>query len=660
MRKTIFLIVLLISTVKQSEAQFEENILCKSGHFVLGCNYLASNAGTQMWIDWNPEVIEQDFKRLNESGIDVLRIFPIWREFQPITAIRSRIIEYRFGENPLPDDRFGGAGVSEEMINRMKLLLALGSKYHLKFIVSLLTGHMSGRIFIPPAFDGQNPLTDPEVIQWEIKYIKCLVNELKTQPSIVGWGLGNETNCMAIGDISRAQAYIWSSIISNTIRSVDNTRPILSDMHGLSPEDSWSMFDQGEITDILTTHPYPLFTPYCNLDPINTIRPIIHGTAESRWYADLGNKPALVEEMGTLGPMICSNNIAAEYFRTCMFSVWANNCHGAIWWCNSDFTNVKQVPYDLFSTERELGLFKADGSPKPIVEEMKKFKTFYNSFPYPDLAPIKTDAVCILTHEQNQWANAFSSYILSKQAGFNLEYQYCTQKIKEAHLYILPGLGASSAIPNHRMEELLQKVKNGATLYISLDEGLLSDFESIAGLRVVVREASYNTTSFSVNGSKLTIPANIHYQIENIGAKIISADANGNPVFSVNSYGKGKIYLLLLPLENYLSNTSGCFNSSQSSPYWKIYSEIGKDVLASHIISKNQPLLAITEHAVEQDKCIAIIINMSPNTVSDKLSIMKGWTVNKTYYGKMTSNGDFLSVEVAKNDAIIIELLRQL
>jgi endo-1,4-beta-mannosidase len=661
MIKNIFLLLLLIILKQNSLAQFEENILSKPGHFVLGCNYWASNAGTKMWVDWKPEVIEQDFKRMSELGIDVLRIFPIWRDFQPMIAIRnasSKTIEYRFGESPLPDDRFGDAGVSEEMINRLKLLLDLGAKYNLKFIVSLLTGHMSGRIFISPAFDGQNPLTDPVVIQWEIKYLKCLINELKTYPAIVGWGLGNETNCMAIGEISRAQAYTWSSIVANTIRSCDNTRPILSDMHSLCPEGPWSMIDQGELTDILTTHPYPLFTSYCNLDPINTIRPIIHGTAESRLYSDIGNKPSLAEEMGTLGPMISSNNVAADYFRTCMFSLWANDCHGAMWWCNSDFTNLKQVPYDFYSIEQELGLFKTDGSPKPIVEEIKKFKTFYNSFPYPDLPQIKTDAICILTREQNQWANAFSTYILSKQAGFNLEFQYSTQKIKDSQLYLLPGLNSFTSISNYRMEELLLKVKNGATLYISLDEGLLANFEALTGIRVVVRETHKNSITFSLYDNKFTVPANVHYQFESIGAKIISAEIDGNPVFSVNNYGKGKIYLLTVPLENYLSNTSGCFHTSIASPYWKIYYEIGKDVLASHIISKKQPLLAITEHAIGQNKCIAIIINMSSNRITDKLTFKTGWKVNKTYYGKMVSNANSLSVEIDRNDAIILELFK--
>lgn len=659
MKKIIFLNLLLIIVVKLSFAQFEGNVLSKPGHFVLGCNYWASNAGANMWIDWKPEAIEQDFRRMSEAGIEVLRVFPNWRDFQPITAVRaanSTTLAYRFGELPLPDDRFGAAGVSEEMVNRMKFMLNLGTKYKFKFIISLLTGHMSGRIYIPPAFDGQNPITDPVVVQWELKFLKCLVNELKSHPAIIGWGLGNETNCMGADDITREQAYVWTSNITNAIRSGDNTRPILSDMHSLKPEGTWSIIDQAEITDILTTHPYPLFTPYCSSEPINTIRPMMHGTAESRMYSDIGNKPTIVGETGTLGPMISNDIIASEFFRTCMFSIWANDCHGALWWCNSDFPKLKYMPYDNLAFETELGLFKTDGSPKPIVEEMRKFKNFYNSFPYPDLPKVKTDAICILSNDQDHWANAFSSYILSKQAGFNLEFQYHTQKLKDAQLYILPGLSSPSPFLYYRMDELLLKIKNGATLYMSLDNAWFANFEAMTGLQITVRESHSSTVSFSLDSSKFIIPTNTHYQFGNNGAKIISAEANNNPAFTEYNYGKGKIYLLTTPLEDYLSKTAGSF-SPKASPYWKIYREIGKEVIATHIISKTKPLLAITEHEVEKDKRIAVIINMSATDLNDKLSLMKGWKISKVHYGKIDEEANFVSVDIPKNDAIVVEII---
>ena len=34
--------------------------LFESGKFFTGCNYWASHAGTNMWHDWQPDVVESD------------------------------------------------------------------------------------------------------------------------------------------------------------------------------------------------------------------------------------------------------------------------------------------------------------------------------------------------------------------------------------------------------------------------------------------------------------------------------------------------------------------------------------------------------------------------------------------------------------------------
>ena len=59
------------------------------GKFFTGCNYWASHAGTNMWHDWRPDIVEQDFKALSEANIKVLRIFPLWSDFQPLRMHRS-------------------------------------------------------------------------------------------------------------------------------------------------------------------------------------------------------------------------------------------------------------------------------------------------------------------------------------------------------------------------------------------------------------------------------------------------------------------------------------------------------------------------------------------------------------------------------------------
>ena len=61
----------------------KDDTLFRHGEFFVGCNYWASHAGTNMWHDWDAGVVEADIKRLAEAGVDVMRVFPLWSDFQP-------------------------------------------------------------------------------------------------------------------------------------------------------------------------------------------------------------------------------------------------------------------------------------------------------------------------------------------------------------------------------------------------------------------------------------------------------------------------------------------------------------------------------------------------------------------------------------------------
>ena len=144
----------------------------------------------------------------------------------------------------------------------------------------------------------------------------------------------------------------------------------------------------------------------------------LHATAQTRWYGDVGNTAALAEEVGTLGPMFASEAIAADYLRMALFSLWANDCRGLLWWCAYDQNLLTRAPYDWTPIERELGLIRADRSVKPVMAEFTKFRAFLEKLPQ-SLPPRITEAVCILSHGQEQWGIAYASFILAKQAGFD-------------------------------------------------------------------------------------------------------------------------------------------------------------------------------------------------------------------------------------------------
>ena len=62
----------------------EASSFFESGKIAIGCNYWASNAGVYMWRNWNPAQVEKDLDLMAAHGMTVLRVFPLWPDFQPL------------------------------------------------------------------------------------------------------------------------------------------------------------------------------------------------------------------------------------------------------------------------------------------------------------------------------------------------------------------------------------------------------------------------------------------------------------------------------------------------------------------------------------------------------------------------------------------------
>ncbi len=500
---------------------------------------------------------------------------------------------------------------------------------------------MSGRLFVPPALEGRNVLTDPLAILWETRFVRHFVRRFKDVPTILAWDLGNECNCMAPVP-GHSAAWAWTSAISNAIRVEDPFRPVVSGMHSLDEPDengTWRICDQAELTDLLTTHPYPYFTPHCDQEPIHTLRNGLHATAQTCWYADIGSVPALAEEVGTLGPMFASPPVAAAYARMALFSLWAHNCHGLLWWCAYDQDRLVNAPYDWTSIERELGLIRSDRNPKPVSQTFSDFRSFMDSLPIPSLPPRLREAVCILTHGQEQWGIAFTSFILAKQAGFDLTFQYADQPLKDTSLYLLPSVSGGSPFSRRFWYALDERIQSGATLYLSMNDALLSPFKEPFGLEVQTREKRSLPVEFTIPSlseeHNFHIPVGVKYTLTSTGATILGSEPDGNPVFTCHEYGKGQVYFLSVPIEQYLTCTPGAFVDPAAQPFWQIYHRIALPHISNRLVSKDNPLVGITEHILSEDKRLVVLINYCPTSQDVNLTISQSWQLAEAWYGAL-------------------------
>ena len=587
------------------------NNIFESGTFFVGVNYWASNAGIQMWNRWDEKVVERDLKLLSEANLKYVRMFPLWSDFQPIENYRGCHGDLKTISRDAVqaiDSPENLAGIDPVMADRLERFLELCQKYDIKIILGLLTGWMSGRLYIPRALEGLNLFTDPIALRWEIRYVTYLVRRFKDNPAIIAWDLGNECNCLstcANSDIS----YTWSALISNTIKSIDHVKPVVSGMHGMKPEANWTNMDQGETTDILCTHPYPAFTPLCDTDPTNRMKSANHAVAESMFQRGLGGKPCFAEEINILGPMFGNFETACANTDMQLFGLWAHNCLGFMWWCACNQSKLTDTPYDWTGLERELGLIYDDGTHVPMMDRMTAFQNFIDKFG--KLPERLVDATCILLRENEAWAQGYGTFLIAKQAGLDIEFMWCDNKLPDSNAYLVPGLQLYTEPTKRLWDDLLRKVEDGASLYISMDGGMMSEFVQTTGFEVVTKARSLHGHMTEFDGVKIGINSQYDMVLAAKTAKVLATNEAGVPVFGVNEYGKGKVYFVSFQPEIYAAQTPGFADGENARDYYRLYRAMDLRNPAK-VASQEVPTIGITEHIIDDDSRYVLILNYEP------------------------------------------------
>lgn len=646
---------------------FGNDFLTKPGSFVLGCNYWASHAGTAMWEQWDAAVVEDDFKKLSSQEVEVCRVFPIWSDFQPISLLRhyhSLPHEYRFGEELLPDDPMGQAGISRDAMAHFGVLTSLAEKYGIRLVVGLITGWMSGRMFVPPALEGKNLFTNPEALRWQLRFVKTFVSAFKDAPAIVAWELGNECNCMSPVTSSH-EAFTWVSIITNAIRAVDSSRLVLSGMHSLWPEGNWNLQDQGEIVDVLTSHPYSSPTYGSDLDPADTLRVTIHATANTLFFRGIGGKPSYVEEIGSFGPSHTGDEVAGRCARANLFSLWAHDCRGFLWWCGHDQTLLDRAPYDWCGMEQCLGLLDTDKQPKPMLREMNAFGAFLRSLDEP-LPPRIVDGVCILTEgqgEKSAWGIGYNAFVLAKQAGLDIEFSYVQQPIPDASVYLLPSLQGWRNISRHRFSELLSKVKEGAVLYMSCDSAVIFPFNEYAGFEIQTHQKYLGNDTVTLQTPDgpvvMTLKGEYKLNLKQTTGTVLATDQHGQPAFTKAQYGKGTVFFLNYPLEKYLFSRPGAFHDPDEPPYRAFYQAVAEAVQSEKVASCDTVPLGLTEHIREDGSRTVVVVNYGPEAREAVVNLAEGWRFSSVIRGKCDAAARGVALTLDGNDGAVFTIERK-
>jgi hypothetical protein len=198
-------------------------------------------------------------------------------------------------------------------------------------------------------------------------------------------------------------------------------------------------------------------------------------------------------------------------------------------------------------------------------------------------------------------------------------------------------------IPARRMRELLAKVEGGATLHLSLDTGLPAEFERITGLEVQTRARRREVGRAKLDGipgsPEVPVGGSHRVQVKATRATVLGSEGDGNPIFSVAHYGKGRVYFLGTPMEMLLTRTPGSFHAPEALPCWSLYQHIAADAVAGRAVRKKHPMLGLTEHRLDERRRAVVVVNYSPHDVEERLEMKGDWHIEAVHYGQVEADG---------------------
>jgi hypothetical protein len=589
-----------------------------------------------------------------------MRVFPLWSDFQPLTgdcAGGGAYRGFRFRDNrSLPNE----AGVDPVMIGRFRDFCGIAERNGIRLIVGIVTGWMSGRQFVPPVFENRNVLSDPEAVMWQTRFVKHFVRELRDCRAIVAWDYGNECNVMGgFGEGKQAMFYNWMDHISMAIKSQDTSRPVVSGMHGLSTCDGAGQPIRlnGELSDVLCTHPYHFYVPGCGKEAFNTMRTELHPTAESVLYRDLGGKPCFVEEIGNLGTSCVSEERTAAGIRVTMFSAWANDLKGLLWWCNSDQETLDFPPYTLTPCERELGMLRQDYSPRPVMTEMKAFQDFRRSLPFRKLPPAKTDAVIVVPEKECGWIAGFGAYLLARQAGLNPSFAGAERELPESGLYIVCSAGRDIAYTYLAQRRIYEKAKRGATvLLLYSDESRFTHLREHAGVKIDYCAASPVARTFELAaypGRKMSVTDRTTCRMLDGDAEVLGRAADGEPVFTRFDCGKGRILVCNSPVDVQAVMRTDVLTGERIEPYYLVFREAAEIAGIAGTVKKGDcPWVGITEHPAPDGSTIVMAVNFEPREMKCPVGI--SGRLGRVWRGGVKDG----EIRLAPNEAALFEVVK--
>ncbi|MFC8094429.1 cellulase family glycosylhydrolase [Streptomyces sp. NPDC057301] len=319
-----------------------------------GVNYTPRHGWFHSWHDFDPGRAREDLDRMADLGLDHVRVFHLWPLLQPNRTL-----------------------VRATAVDQLTRLVDLAGEAGLDVVVDGVQGHLSSFDFYPEwtrSWHHRNVFTDRDAIEAQATLLRTLGRALTGRPNLIGLQLGNELNNLVEHNpvtVDEVDHYLDTLLAAardglgadgGLVTHSAYDAAWYGDDHPFSPEAS------ARKGDVTTVHPW-VFSGDCarRYGPRSPqVRHLAeYGTELAKAYADDPARPVWVQETGAPEPHIPAADAPDFARETVRNAAECPGLWGVTWWCSHD---VDRSLADFPELEYTLGLFDAQGRPKPIAQ----------------------------------------------------------------------------------------------------------------------------------------------------------------------------------------------------------------------------------------------------------------------------------------------------
>jgi endo-1,4-beta-mannosidase len=352
-------------------------------NFHLGINYWPISSAMYWWQRFDVKEFSGDATRIRTAGLDSIRIFLLWEDFQPT-----------------PNQ------ISKTALENLNKVANIAGSEGLSLIVTLFTGHMSGANWLPgwaiktettaqrfpivsegrvlPATP-RNWYADKAIMKAQALLAREVAGTLSGHRAIWAWDLGNENSNCVVPPTHEA-GIEWLETMAAEIKSVDPYHEITLGLHmeDLEQDRKLGPTEAARVCDFLCMHGYPIYCDWADGPTDALLLPFLGLIIQ--W---LGERAVLFQEFGAptipYGPdniserpeakatvPLLTESEAAGYISLATGLLTEYGFSGAMLWCFGDYAQAlwDLPPLDRATHERYFGLWRQDGTPKQALSKL--------------------------------------------------------------------------------------------------------------------------------------------------------------------------------------------------------------------------------------------------------------------------------------------------